>query len=170
MQTDFTIVEMDTFLNRMFPCNGTYLRYKDAVSAVQKVKQEERRESMLYLLKKVSDSATLDNAVQKLKSYDTDVNDKKLKKIYAEFDKQDINPITLPNSSSIAEMIARYKVIPLRVVRRTELSYCCIYVIMHNIFPKCGGAMMRIIHQSLWKHLMLFCMRYYFVNDTMLAA
>lgn len=104
MQTDFTIVEMDTFLNRMFPCNGTYLRYKDAVSAVQKVKQEERRESMLYLLKKVSDSATLDNAVQKLKSYDTDVNDKKLKKIYAEFDKQDINPITLPNNSSIAEM------------------------------------------------------------------
>ena len=32
------------------------------------------------------------------------VFDKKLKKIYAEFDKQDINPITLPNSSSIAEM------------------------------------------------------------------
>ena len=93
-----------SYLNRMFPCSGTHLRYEDAVSAIRKVKKEKRREPMLSLLRKVSDSATLDNAVQKLKSYDTDVNDKKLKKIYAEFDKQDINPITLPNSSSIAEM------------------------------------------------------------------
>lgn len=59
---------------------------------------------MLYLLKKVSDSATLDNAAQKLKSEDTDMDDKKLEKIYAEFDKQGVNPITLPNSSSIAEI------------------------------------------------------------------
>ena len=78
-----------SYLNRMFPCSGTHLRYEDAVSAIRKVKKEERRELMLSLLRKVSDSATLDNAVQKLKSYDTDVNDKKLKKIYAEFDKQD---------------------------------------------------------------------------------
>ena len=95
---------ISSYLNRMFSCSGTHLRYEDAVSAIRKVKKEKRREPMLSLLRKVSDSATLDNAVQKLKSYDTDVNDKKLKKIYAEFDKQDINPITLPNSSSIAEM------------------------------------------------------------------
>lgn len=54
---------------------------------------------MLSLLRKVSDSATLDNAARKL-----DVSDKKLKKLYEEFDKQGVNPITLPNSSSIAEI------------------------------------------------------------------
>ena len=54
---------------------------------------------MLSLLRKVSDSATLDNAARKL-----DVSDKKLKKLYEEFEKQGVNPITLPNSSSIAEI------------------------------------------------------------------
>ena len=54
---------------------------------------------MLSLLRKVSDSAALDNAARKL-----DVSDKNLKKLYEEFDKQGVNPITLPNSSSIAEI------------------------------------------------------------------
>ena len=88
-----------SYLNRMFPCSGTHLRYEDAVSAIRKVKKEKRREPMLSLLRKVSDSATLDNAARKL-----DVSDKKLKKLYEEFDKQGVNPITLPNSSSIAEI------------------------------------------------------------------
>ena len=88
-----------SYLNKMFPCRGTHLRYKDAVSAVQKVKQEKRREQMLFLLRKVSDSAALDNAARKL-----DVSDKNLKKLYEEFDKQGVNPITLPNSSSITEI------------------------------------------------------------------
>ena len=54
---------------------------------------------MLSLLRKVSDSATLDNAARKL-----DVSDKKLKKLFEEFDEQGVNPITLPNSSSIAKI------------------------------------------------------------------
>ena len=90
---------ISSYLNRMFPCSGTHLRYKDAVSTVQKVKQEKRREPMLFLLRKVSDSAALGNAARKL-----DVSDKKLKKLYEEFDKQGVNPITLPNSSSITEI------------------------------------------------------------------
>ena len=54
---------------------------------------------MLFLLRKVSDSAALGNAARKL-----DVSDKELKKLYEEFDKQGVNPITLPNSSSITEI------------------------------------------------------------------
>lgn len=90
---------ISSYLNRMFSCSGTHLRYEDAVSAIRKVKKEKRREPMLSLLRKVSDSATLDNAARKL-----DVSDKKLKKLYEEFDKQGVNPITLPNSSSIAKI------------------------------------------------------------------
>ena len=95
------------YLNRMFPCGGTHLRYKDAVSKVQKIKKETLREQMLYLLRKVSDAATWDSAAQKLKEHYkdvTDVTDKRIKKLYSKFDALDINPITLLNDSSMARV------------------------------------------------------------------
>ena len=95
---------IQSYLNKMFPCNGIHLRYKDAMSAVRRVKKKEQRERMLYLLRKASDAATLDSAAQKVKDHYTDVNSKKRKKIYANFDKQGINPITLPNNSHIEKI------------------------------------------------------------------
>ena len=89
-----------SYLSRMFPCSGTHLQYEEAVSVVQKIKKETLREQMLYLLRKVSDAATWDSAARKLKEHYTDVTDKRIKKIYSKFDAFDINPITLPNSSS----------------------------------------------------------------------
>ena len=53
---------------------------------------------MLYLLKKTSDSAGLSAAVHKLKDHYKDVDNRWVKKIYAEFDKLGISPITLPNN------------------------------------------------------------------------
>ena len=93
-----------SYLSRMFPCSGTHLQYEDAVSVVQKIKKETLREQMLYLLRKVSDAATLDSAARKLEEHYTDVTDKRIKKIYSKFDAFDINPITLPNSSSMARV------------------------------------------------------------------
>ena len=95
---------IQSYLHKMFPCNGIHLRYKDAMSAVRRVKKKEQRERMLYLLRKASDAATLDSAAQKVKDHYTDVNSKKRKKIYANFDKQGINPITLPNNSHIEKI------------------------------------------------------------------
>lgn len=89
-----------SYLSRMFPCSGTHLQYEEAVSVVQKIKKETLREQMLYLLRKVSDAATWDSAARKLNEHYTDVTDKRIKKIYSKFDAFDINPITLPNSSS----------------------------------------------------------------------
>ena len=89
-----------SYLNKMFPCSRTHLRYEDAVSMVQKIKKETLRGQMLYLLRKVSDAATWDSAARKLNEHYTDVTDKRIKKIYSKFDAFDINPITLPNSSS----------------------------------------------------------------------
>ena len=89
-----------SYLSRIFPCSGTHLQYEDAVSVVQKIKKETLREQMLYLLRKVSDAATWDSAARKLNEHYTDVTDKRIKKIYSKFDAFDINPITLPNSSS----------------------------------------------------------------------
>ena len=93
-----------SYLNKMFPCSGTHLRYEDAVSVVQKIKKDTLREQMLCLLRKVSDAATWDSAARKLKEHYTDVPDKRIKKIYGKFDALDINPITLPNSSSMARV------------------------------------------------------------------
>ena len=92
------------YLNRMFPCGGTHLRYKDAVSKVQKIKKETLREQMLCLLRKVSDAATWDSAARKLKEHYMDVTNKRIKKIYSKFDALDINPITLLNDSSMARV------------------------------------------------------------------
>ena len=71
---------------------------------VQKIKKETLREQMLYLLRKVSDAATWDSAARKLNEHYTDVTDNRIKKIYSKFDALDINPITLPNSSSMARV------------------------------------------------------------------
>ena len=76
-------------------------RYEDAVSVVQKIKKDTLREQMLCLLRKVSDAATWDSASRKLKEHYTDVPDKRIKKIYSKFDAVNVNPIALPNSSSM---------------------------------------------------------------------
>ena len=99
--SDQAVEVIYSYLSRMFPCSGTHLQYEDAVSVVQKIKKETLREQMLYLLRKVSDAATWDSAARKLKEHYTDVTDKQIKKIYSKFDAVNINPITLPNSSSM---------------------------------------------------------------------
>ena len=101
-----------SYLSRMFPCSGTHLRYEDAVSVVQKIKKETLREQMLYLLRKVSDAATWDSAVRKLKEHYKDVPDKRIKKIYSKFDALDIislascggnNTVAMAKESKIAQ-------------------------------------------------------------------
>lgn len=100
------------YLNKIFPCSGTHLRYEDAVSVVQKIKKETLREQMLYLLRKVSDAATWDSAVRKLKEHYKDVPDKRIKKIYSKFDALDIislascggnNTVAMAKESKIAQ-------------------------------------------------------------------
>ena len=72
---------------------------------VQKIKKETLREQMLYLLRKVSDAATWDSAVQNMRTQRyKNVSDKREKAIYSKFDALNINPITLPNSSSIKQV------------------------------------------------------------------
>lgn len=79
---------------------------------VQKIKKETLREQMLYLLRKVSDAATWDSAVRKLKEHYKDVPDKRIKKIYSKFDALDIislascggnNTVAMAKESKIAQ-------------------------------------------------------------------
>ena len=75
--SDEAITVINGYQNMMFPCDGIHLRYEDAVSAVLKIKKKAQQERMLYLLKKVSDTATLDSAAQKVKDHYTDVERKR---------------------------------------------------------------------------------------------
>lgn len=56
------------------------------------------------LIRKMSDAASWDSAAQKLRTHYKNVSDKREKVIYSKFDALDINPITLPNSSSIKQV------------------------------------------------------------------
>ena len=90
---------IDDYLDKMFPFSGKIVRYEKAKQQIESnVEDSGLQEQMLYLLKKTSDSAGLSAAVHKLKDHYKDVDNRWVKKIYAEFDKLGISPITLPNN------------------------------------------------------------------------
>ena len=90
---------LDDYLDKMFPFSGKVVQYKKAKKKIESnVPDSLLREQMLYLLKKTSDSAGLSTAVRKLKDHYRNVGDRRIKKIFSEFDRLDIAPITLPNN------------------------------------------------------------------------
>lgn len=94
-----------SYLYKLFPCSGKYVRYSQAMEQVQKRAEDTiLQEQMCYLVKKTSDGAGLDTAIQKLKIHYKDVGSKGVKKLLREFDRLGINPITLPNSSQYQQL------------------------------------------------------------------
>ena len=88
------------YLKRLFKhADGTHMCYCEAVELVQQQTWKPKtRERALYLLRKVSDSQSLDAALQKTMAHfgiKRDAADRLLCKLR----KAGINPITLPNSS-----------------------------------------------------------------------
>ena len=87
---------------RQLMCEGMYVQYKDAVALIESAKMKKKmRERMLYLLRKTSDSDHLDNAVKKLKKK-YDLNNNQVNRILKRFEKLEISPITLKNSSDVS--------------------------------------------------------------------
>lgn len=85
------------YQGKMYPFTGEIVSYEKAKKTIQeKVKDDLLQGQILYLLKKTSDSAGLSTATRKLKEHYTHVDDRRIKKIFAEFDKLGISPITLP--------------------------------------------------------------------------
>lgn len=63
--------------------------------------KKKMRERMLYLLRKTSDSDHLDNAIKKLKKK-YDLNNNQVNRILKRFEKLEISPIILKNSSDVS--------------------------------------------------------------------
>lgn len=88
------------YLEKLFPCSGPHIRYKNAKDRVQsEIDNPDLQEKMLFLLEKTSQSAGLDSAVRKLSKSYKSVKKKGVKPIYSAFDQLGINPITLNNNS-----------------------------------------------------------------------
>ena len=78
------------------------MQYKDAVALIESAKMKKKmRERMLYLLRKTSDSDHLDNAIKKLKKK-YDLNNNQVNRILKRFEKLEISPIILKNSSDVS--------------------------------------------------------------------
>ena len=112
---------INDYLEKLFPASADHLRYDDAKRAIKDhVKKGKKRDQMLFLLEKTSDSAGLDRAIDLLNGK-RDKEDKKplqsveLSRIFKKFDAIGVNPITLPNKSQIdripstRHMLAQYE-------------------------------------------------------------
>ena len=85
------------YQEKIYPFAGEIVKYDAAKKLIhEKVKDSSLREQMLYLLEKTSDSAGVSTAVRKLKDHYSHVDGRRIKRIFAEFDKLDIAPITQP--------------------------------------------------------------------------
>lgn len=101
------------YLQRMQISSGRYVRYEEAAAAIDsKIKREETRDRMLYLLRKTSDSRDLTAVLEKIKD-EYGLKNSQIRRILKKFDKLGISPITLPNSETrtmlepIGEMLKR---------------------------------------------------------------
>lgn len=89
---------------RMQPDCRKYLRYKDALSKIEKAKLSiHTRERMLYLLRKTSDSETLNAAIKKMKEKFS-LSKSQCDTILKKFSKLGFSPITLTNDSEYEEL------------------------------------------------------------------
>lgn len=86
------------YIKRLQPVGEQCVRYEDAMDKLKNVKNRKTRERMLCLLRKTSDSETLTAALEKLgEKYS--LNKGQQKTILKKFEKLQISPITLANSS-----------------------------------------------------------------------
>lgn len=90
---------LSDYYGEMFPFSGCIVQYEKAKEHIEtSIAKPLLKEQMLYLLRKTSDSAGLSAAVHKLEDHYENVDNHRIKKIFSEFDRLGIAPITRPNS------------------------------------------------------------------------
>lgn len=84
----------------MFPFSGRIVQYEKAKERIETsiAKPLLLKEQMLYLPRKTSDSTGLSAAVHKLEDHYKNADNRRIRKIFSEFDRLGIAPITRPNN------------------------------------------------------------------------
>ena len=99
---------IDDFLDKLFPAQGVHLPYSEAKERIQTSKLDaDKKEQMLFLLKKTSRGAGLDTAAQKWKQTYHIVDSRKFHALMERFSKLRVDPITLTSSdvSSVVTVV-----------------------------------------------------------------
>ena len=92
------------YFNRLFGGHGNFICYQKAKERIESAKMSKKtRERMLYLLRKTSDSNTLDYAVLKMRRK-FELSQGQCNHILKKFEKLNISPITLRNDSKFDEL------------------------------------------------------------------
>lgn len=92
------------YVKRLQPSCERYVRFEEAVTAVQEMKcKQKTKERMLYLLRKTSDSDTLDNAIEKMRRK-FELSKGQCTGVLKKFERLGISPITLRNNSEFEEL------------------------------------------------------------------
>ena len=85
---------IDHYLEKLFPCVSDHYPYSETEKKIQKlVKKDKLKNRMLDMLKKTSDKAGLDKAIQSMK--ESGLRGNQIDRILEEFDRIDVNPITI---------------------------------------------------------------------------
>lgn len=91
----------ERYLEKLFPCAGSHWRYPEAKKLIEAADlSAKKKEQMLFLLKKASRCRSLTAAVEQLQR-ECRISTKGMKRIWREFDRLDVNPITLPKQSKL---------------------------------------------------------------------
>lgn len=93
----------ERYLEKLFPCTGSHWRYPEAKKLIETADLSGKmKEQMLFLLKKASRCRSLTAAVEQLQR-EYRISTKGIKRIWREFDRLDVNPITLPKQSKLSQ-------------------------------------------------------------------
>ena len=92
------------YLVKLFPAAAPHFRFDYTREMVKKrVGKEDLRNRMLFLLEKTSETDGLDRAIQAtMEQYNLQHN--QIDRVFEEFDKIGVNPVTLPNKSEISRI------------------------------------------------------------------
>ena len=93
------------YLKRLFRrADGSHLRYQEAVQLIQKkISKKKTRERLEYLLRKASDSQSLDAALCKTQDK-FNLSDSQTGRLLEQCRKLGLCPLTLPNASGVASL------------------------------------------------------------------
>lgn len=95
---------MNSYLKKMFPCQGKHLPYEKAKAKIEtEITDDSKKEQMLFLLKKASSDAYLNVAADDCRK-ELDISKKVIDRLYNDFDKLDVNVLTFKKDSKIKNL------------------------------------------------------------------
>ena len=93
------------YLLKLFPCTGRHLPFGEAIRCIQRSGlKEKQKEQMCFLVRKISEGAGWNTALDKLRKEHSIRDDRTIQTLYRAFDSLNLNPIPLRNDSTFGSL------------------------------------------------------------------